>query len=375
MVLKLHEYQAKEIFAREGIPVPMGRIARNPREAFEISREIGSEVVLKAQVLVGGRGKAGGILFSSLEEVEEKSRKIFSTEIKGERPELILVEERLNSVKEFYLGITFDRSRGRPVVMTSSEGGVEIEEVARRSPEKITWVEVDPLKGIYPYMIRKLSRPFPKEVRKEAHEIIAKLYEIFVKYDAELAEINPLIYDGKKLVAADAVLNINDDSLFRQNFKREEEGIEGIASREGFSYVTLDGEIAIIGNGAGLTMATLDAVEMEGGKAANFLDIGGGVPPEGMKKALEIVYMNEKAKLVLVNVFGGINRCDEIAQGIRMFFEERGGKLDKPLVVRLTGTNEEEGRRILEEIGIEVYKDLREAVKSAVRRVKNDTSL
>jgi len=375
MVLKLHEYQAKEIFAREGIPVPMGRIARNPREAFEISREIGSEVVLKAQVLVGGRGKAGGILFSSLEEVEEKSRKIFSTEIKGERPELILVEERLNSVKEFYLGITFDRSRGRPVVMTSSEGGVEIEEVARRSPEKITWVEVDPLKGIYPYMIRKLSRPFPKEVRKEAHEIIAKLYEIFVKYDAELAEINPLIYDGKKLVAADAVLNINDDSLFRQNFKREEEGIEGIASKEGFSYVTLDGEIAIIGNGAGLTMATLDAVEMEGGKAANFLDIGGGVPPEGMKKALEIVYMNEKAKLVLVNVFGGINRCDEIAQGIRMFFEERGGKLDKPLVVRLTGTNEEEGRRILEEIGIEVYKDLREAVKSAVRRVKNDTSL
>ncbi|OYT63269.1 succinate--CoA ligase subunit beta [Candidatus Bathyarchaeota archaeon ex4484_205] len=373
--MKLHEYQAKEIFAREGIPVPMGRIARNPREAFEISREIGSEVVLKAQVLVGGRGKAGGILFSSLEEVEEKSRKIFSTEIKGERPELILVEERLNSVKEFYLGITFDRSRGRPVVMTSSEGGVEIEEVARRSPEKITWVEVDPLKGIYPYMIRKLSRPFPKEVRKEAHEIIAKLYEIFVKYDAELAEINPLIYDGKKLVAADAVLNINDDSLFRQNFKREEEGIEGIASREGFSYVTLDGEIAIIGNGAGLTMATLDAVEMEGGKAANFLDIGGGVPPEGMKKALEIVYMNEKAKLVLVNVFGGINRCDEIAQGIRMFFEERGGKLDKPLVVRLTGTNEEEGRRILEEIGIEVYKDLREAVKSAVRRVKNDTSL
>jgi len=375
MVLKLHEYQAKEIFAREGIPVPMGRIARNPREAFEISREIGSEVVLKAQVLVGGRGKAGGILFSSLEEVEEKSRKIFSTEIKGERPELILVEERLKSVKEFYLGITFDRSRGRPVVMTSSEGGVEIEEVARRSPEKITWVEVDPLKGIYPYMIRKLSRPFPKEVRKEAHEIIAKLYEIFVKYDAELAEINPLIYDGKKLVAADAVLNINDDSLFRQNFKREEEGIEGIASKEGFSYVTLDGEIAIIGNGAGLTMATLDAVEMEGGKAANFLDIGGGVPPEGMKKALEIVYMNEKAKLVLVNVFGGINRCDEIAQGIRMFFEERGGKLDKPLVVRLTGTNEEEGRRILEEIGIEVYKDLREAVKSAVRRVKNDTSL
>ncbi|WP_456474118.1 ADP-forming succinate--CoA ligase subunit beta [Candidatus Pyrohabitans sp.] len=356
--MDLYEYQGKQIFAHYGIPVPRGEVASSPEKAKEIAAKLGSEVVLKAQVLAGGRGKAGGVRFaSSPEEAESVARELLSMELKGHAVKKVLVEQKLGIRSEIYAGMTIDRARGRAIFMVSSEGGMDIEEVAEHSPEKIFSRHVDPFVGFYPYMARELASQLdlePEEFKKVSG-VLLKLYRVFSEKDAQLVEINPLVIAEEGVFAADAKIVIDEDALFRQDFEEKARGMP---------YVELGGSIGCIVNGAGLAMSTMDTLKHLGGEPANFLDIGGGASKEVMREALLKVASHPKVRVIFINILGGITRCDEIARGI---LEARQG-IHLPLVVRFRGTNESEGIALLQREGIEVERDMLTAAKLAIEK-------
>lgn len=354
--MKIHEYQAKQVLAKYGVPTPPGRVCENSSDALNFANEIAGPVVVKAQVHVGGRGKAGGIkLAKDAQEAERLTREMLGSKLKGLTVEKVLVEKAVDISEEYYLGITIDRSTQRNVVMVSAAGGVDIEEVAEETPEKIAKLQIDPSIGLPDYQIREvvLAAGLPKSIMNGATRFLRALYEAYVASDASLAEINPLVLTKQgDLIAADAKINIDDNALFRHkefadySEESEEDEIEAEAHRRGIQYVRLDGDIGVIGNGAGLVMTTLDEVSRAGGKAANFLDIGGGGKADVVRNCLEIVLMDPRVKGVLFNVFGGITRCDEVAKGILEATAQMDIKV--PMVARLSGTKAEEGKKLLE---------------------------
>ena len=372
--MKLHEYQSKRIFARYGVPVPQGDVATTPQEAREIAARLGVPVVIKAQVLVGGRGKAGGIrLAQDPAQAEEVASQILGMDLKGLTVKKVLVDEAADVAQELYLGVVVDRAMARPVMMASSEGGVEIEEVARQAPEKIFKAPVDPFLGLRDYQARELAYGIglERDLVRGFVGVAKGLYRAFVECDASLAEINPLAVTGDgRLVALDAKMVLDDNALFRHpdlaemRVEEEETPAEREARRYGISYVQLDGDIGCLVNGAGLAMATMDLTKLYGGTPANFLDIGGGAKAERVAAALRIILSDPKVKVVLINIFGGITRCDEVARGILAALEQVPTEV--PMVVRLVGTNEEEGRRILSEAEVITAATLEEAAQKAV---------
>ena len=354
--MKLHEYQSKQLFVREGIPIPQGRLASTPIEAKQIAEELGLPVVLKAQVLAGGRGKAGGVrLVKTSEETEAEAARILSNQIKGLPVRNLLVEKAISIRQEIYFGITVDRTAGKPVIITCGDGGIDIEEVARTNPERIIKTHIDPLLGLRNYNVREIAAEIDllRDYWREFHKIAHGLWQIYSKYDATLAEINPLVItmDGH-LIALDGKITIDDNALLRQLEFMEmrdlsaenEEELE--ARKFGLSYIRLNGEIGCLVNGAGLAMATMDNIKICGGEPANFLDIGGGASAEKVTTALRIILSDRNVKSVLINIFGGITRCDEVARGILAATANLDLKL--PMVIRLVGTNAEEGKKLLE---------------------------
>lgn len=372
--MKLYEYEAKDIFKNYGIPVPKGKVASTPEEAYEIAEEIGRPVVVKAQVLVAGRGKAGGIKKASTpEEAREIAKELLGSEIKGLKVKEVLVEELLDIERELYLSMTIDRFSRRITLLASTEGGVDIEEVAAKSPEKIVKYQIDPLVGLQSYIARKVVKKLRLRDKQASETIktIFGMYKIMIDKDCELVESNPftLLRDGR-VVAADARIIVDDNAIYRHpDFQqkyleyRDMSPLEVRAKKHGFSYVEVEGNIGIIGNGAGLTMATMDMVKYYGGRPANFLDIGGGARAEVVKEALKILLEHPKVEVVFVNILGGITRCDEVARGIVEALSE-GPK--KKVVVRMMGTREEEGKEILRKEGIEAYDSMEEAARAAV---------
>lgn len=362
--MKLHEYQAKEIFARYGLPVQPGTVIERPEQVAGLA--VRYPVVIKAQVLVGGRGKAGGVkLAATPAEAEEKARAILGMEIKGERVGRVLVVEAANITAEHYLAFVTDRRARQVAAVASAAGGVDIETVAQTVPEKIARALADPFLGFLPFQARALGRRlgFDGSLLEEFIGIATALYRLSWAEDAELAEINPLALVGAHLLCVDAKLIIDDNALYRHKdlpARGDLTPLERDAREHGLAYVELDGDIAVIGNGAGLVMSTLDLLAHFGGRPANFLDIGGGASTEAMRMALRIVQRKPGIKAAFINIFGGITRCDDVARGIvqdppRM-----------PASIRLTGTNEEEGQRILREAGIAAVTDPDEGARLAV---------
>ncbi len=372
--MKLHEYQAKQVFAEYGIPIPRGRVASTASEAKSIAHELGGRVVVKSQVLVGGRGKAGGIrLANSPTEAEEVATQILAMQVKGLPVRRVLVDEAAAIAEEIYLGVTNDRAARAPVMIASSEGGVEIEEVARTVPDRLFRITVDPLLGLREYQARYLaaSIELDRELWRDFIAIAQGLYEAFRESDATLAEINPLVItDNRRMLALDAKMVIDDNALFRHSELAEKRDYdedmpaEREARKYGLSYVKLEGNIGCMVNGAGLAMATMDVIKLYGGEPANFLDIGGGAGSDKVAAALEIILADPNVQAVLFNIFGGITRCDEVARGILIALKEVSG--DVPMVVRLTGTNEAEGRRLLSEAKMTTAGSLSEAAEKAV---------
>jgi succinyl-CoA synthetase beta subunit len=372
--MKLHEYQSKQIFAKYGIPIPRGRVAATADEAKQIAKELGSRVVIKSQVLVGGRGKAGGIrLAKTPDEAAELAGQILAMEIKGLPVRKVLVDEAADIETEIYLGITNDRAARKPVIMASSAGGVEIEEVARQTPEKIIKVHVDPLLGLRDYQARDIAAgiDLPREHWRQFGQIAHGLWQAYVDCDATLAEINPLVITGgNKLLAVDGKMLIDDNALYRQQALSEmrdldvEAPSEIEARRYGLSFIKLDGNIGCMVNGAGLAMTTMDIIKLFGGSPANFLDIGGGASSEKVAAALRIILTDPNVKAVMYNIFGGITRGDEVARGILAALAEV--KTDVPMVIRLVGTNAEEGRRMLADADMITAETLADAAQKAV---------
>jgi succinyl-CoA synthetase beta subunit len=377
--MRLHEYQAKDVFSDAGIPVPDSALATTTEEVVEQVEEIGFPAAIKAQVHVGGRGKAGGIeIVEDAEEAREAADRILGMDLKGYTVERVLVEAAVDFENELYVGITMDRGEGKPVLMVSTEGGVDIEEVAEETPEAISRVHIDPVAGIRPYQARKAvyDAGVPGDVAMDVAGIVTTLYELFDARDASEIEINPvMITSDRDVVAADAVMNIDDDALFRQDdlAELEEESytdeLERKAGEYGFDYVRLDGNVGIIGNGAGLVMTTLDLVDYFGGDPANFLDIGGGAKAERVANALDMVFSDENVDSVVFNIFGGITRGDEVAEGINTALEQFD-EIPKPVVVRLAGTNAEEGMEILNTDLVQVEGTLEDAVQRAVENAQ-----
>lgn len=375
--MKLFEHEAKTILAKYGIPIPRGELATSLTQAKEAASQLNAPYVVKAQVLVGGRGKAGGIQFANtLEELEGIAARILSMEINGLNVSSVWIEEKVKVKKELYFGITIDRSRYCYVAVASTAGGVDIEEVAAKTPKKIIKIFIDPVLGFRSYHARQMASKMGysgKSMLKLA-TIFQKLYKITMEYDAELIEMNPIVetIDGQ-FVAADARIIIDDNALFRHpqyqvrllsEEKTELTPEEIDARKAGLAYVKLNGNIGIMGNGAGLVMATLDAVQLYGGKPANFLDVGGGASEEQIVKALNILLVDPQASVIFINILGGITRCDDVARGI--LEAKKKANFIKPMVIRLVGTNEEKGRRILVEAGIHVLDSMDEAAKKAV---------
>jgi len=353
--VKLHEYQSKQLFAKFGVPIPKGNVATTPEEARRFAEELGGTVVVKSQVLVGGRGKAGGIkLAQTPDQAYDVASQILGMQIKGLTVKKVLIDAASDIRKEIYLGLVIDRTARRVVMMASAEGGVEIEEVARDNPEAIIRVTIDPFLGLRGYQANQIAMGIglPREQFRAYAKIAHGLYQAFQAYDASLAEINPLIVDGSGgLLAVDGKMVIDDNALFRHSDLAalrdvdEETPTEREARLAGLSYVELDGEIGCMGNGAGLAMTTMDLTKLFGGSPANFLDIGGGAQADKVAMALRLILADPNVKAVLFNIFGGITRCDEVARGILAALEEV--KPNVPMVARLVGTNEEEGRAIL----------------------------
>lgn len=372
--MNLHEYQSKQIFAKYGIPVPRGRIAANSDEAKQIAEELGGRVVVKSQVLVGGRGKAGGIrLAKSVAEAQELATRILGMEIKGLPVRRVLVDEAVSIEKEIYLGITNDRASRKPVIIASAEGGVDIEEVAARTPERIVRLHVDPLLGLREYQARDVAVAIdlPKEYWRQFMAVADGLWRVFVENDATLVEINPLVITKeKRLVALDGKMVIDDNALFRRPDIAEKrdldvEAPEEISARKyGLSYIKLDGQIGCMVNGAGLAMATMDIIKLYGGQPANFLDIGGGAGAEKVAAAFRIILSDPNVCAVLINIFGGITRGDEVARGILAAIAEVKPKV--PMIVRLVGTNAEEGRRLLADANMITAETLADAAEKSV---------
>lgn len=373
--MKIHEYQAKQIFKNCGIPVPQGQVASTPEEAKFITSKLGKPVVIKAQVLVGGRGKAGGIKFAKTpEEAETVASKILGMEIKGMKVYKVLVAESVDIKSEAYLGVIVDRNNKCPVVMVSSEGGVDIEEVAKSTPEKIHQLVVDPLVGLLPHQARELCFKLydQSKVAFKAATTLLNLYRAFVGSDASLAEINPLVLTPEEqLWAIDAKINIDDNGLFRHSEimgmrDLAYESPQEIKAREkGLAFHKFEGNIGNVVNGAGLAMATMDLIKEVKGEPANFLDIGGSSSPEKVTNALSILLSDPNVKVVLFNIFGGITRCDDVARGIIEGMKKLDVKV--PIVIRLTGTNEDEAYRILSETPLIPASTMLEGAKKAVQ--------
>ena len=354
--MDLYEYQGKELFKRFGIPVSEGRLVVSPEEARRAASDLRGPVVVKAQVLTGGRGKAGGVkLADNPSDAEEKARDIIGLDIRGHVVEKLWLEKASDIAKEYYLSITFDRGAKKPLFMFTTQGGVEIEEVAANNPDALVRLHIDPLEGFQPWVARRLVYSAgvedPSE-QKQIAAIIEKLYKCFVDCDAMLTEINPLIVtpDGE-VKALDSKFTVDDSSLFRHpdiaeyRDTKAADPLESFAREKGVTYVKLDGSVGILGNGAGLSMSTVDVVVVAGGTPANFCDLGGGGNAQGVVDALEVITRDAQVKSILFNIFGGITRCDEVARGILEALERMD--VNVPIVVRLDGTNAEEGRKIL----------------------------
>jgi succinyl-CoA synthetase beta subunit len=356
--LDLYEYQGKQLFARHGIPVSDGRLATSPEEARAGAEELGGQVVVKAQVLTGGRGKAGGIkLADGTEEAEARAREILGLDIRGHVVSRLWIEKASDIEREYYLSLTFDRSAKKPLFMFTTRGGVDIEEVAASHPEALVRLHVDPLEGFHPWQARRLvygADLGDASEQKQIAAIVGKLYEAFVACDATLCEINPLIVTpAGEVRALDSKFTVDDNALYRHPDIAEmrdvaaDDPLEALAREKGVTYVKLDGEVGVLGNGAGLTMSTVDVVTFAGGRPANFCDLGGGGDAQGVVDALEVISRDEQVRAIFFNIFGGITRCDEVARGILQALGQI--EIPHPIVVRLDGTNAEEGRRILAE--------------------------
>ncbi|WP_435154401.1 ADP-forming succinate--CoA ligase subunit beta [Haladaptatus sp. DFWS20] len=379
--MRLHEYQAKEVFSDAGIPTPDSALAESVEEVVEAAEDIGYPVAVKAQVHVGGRGKAGGIkLAENRDEAEEAAESILGMDLKGYTVEQVLVEGAVDFVNELYVGVTMDRGEGKPVAMVSTKGGVDIETVAEEDPDAIARVHIDPAFGMHPYQARKAvyDAGVDRDLAMDVASVLTTLYDLWANKDASDAEINPLmVTSDDEVVAADAVLNIDGDALFRHPDLAEmeedsyEDDLERKAGEYGFDYVRLDGNVGIIGNGAGLVMTTLDLVDYYGGEPANFLDIGGGAKAERVTNALDMVFSDENVDSVVFNIFGGITRGDEVAKGINEALESLD-EIPKPVVVRLAGTNAEEGMEILNTDLVQVEATLEDAVQRAVENAEEE---
>jgi succinyl-CoA synthetase beta subunit len=379
--MKLHEYQAKGVFADAGVPTPKSELAATVEEAVAAADAVGYPCAVKAQVQVGGRGKAGGIeLVDDEEELREAADRILGMDLKGLYVDRVLVEEAVDFEDELYIGVTMDRGEGRPVAMVSERGGVDIEQVAEEDPDAIAREHVDPSFGLHPYQARRavFDAGIDRDVANAVASVLTTLYQLWDDKDGTDAEINPLmVTSDREVVAADAVMNVDDDALFRHPDlqEMEEEGevggdeLERKAAEYGFDYVRLSGDVGIIGNGAGLVMTTLDLVDHYGGSPANFLDIGGGAKAERVTNALDMVFSDENVQAVVFNIFGGITRGDEVAKGINEALESFD-VIPKPVVVRLAGTNAKEGMEILNTDLVEVEETLEAAVQRAVERAQ-----
>jgi succinyl-CoA synthetase beta subunit len=381
--MDLLEYQGKQLFAEHGVPVPEGRHATTAEAARAAAEQLGFPVVIKAQVQIGGRGKAGGIkLAQDADEAEAHARAILGMDIRGLMVHEIWVERASDIAAEYYAAVVFDRSAKKPLVMLSAAGGMEIEEVAE---DKIARLHVDPLVGFLPFHGRRLAfeSGIDADVIRPVGTMLAKLYELFVATDSMLVEVNPLIVTGsREVVALDAKVTVDDNALPRQPEVAEmrnpsaEDPQEQMAKEKGITYVKLDGEVGILGNGAGLVMSTLDVVAQAGGRPANFLDVGGGAKAEEIVDALEVLLSDSKVKAVLFNIFGGITRCDEVANGILQALEQIDVRV--PIVVRLDGTNDEQGRRILAEADapqLHTAKTMLEAADMVVRLAREQPAV
>ncbi len=374
--MKLFEYEAKNILAKYGIPTPQSILITNANQAREDAAKLKPPFAVKAQVLVAGRGKAGGILFAdSVTDVEDAAKKLLNMQIKGIPVRSVLIEEKISIKKELYFGITTDRYNQSYFAIASAVGGIDIEEIASRSPEKIVKFPIDPQHGFHSFHARQIARKigYTGNQLSELGKIFENLYRVGMDYDAELIEMNPLVETTEgKFVAADARMIIDDNALFRhpEYKKRLLESESELTSQEieaiknDLAYVKLNGDIGVIGNGAGLVMATLDIIQFYKGKPANFLDVGGGAPAEKIAMALKIVLSDPKVKALFINILGGITRCDEVARGILEAKAKVG--VTKPMVIRLVGTNEEEGKLILKEAGIHVLESMEEAAQRVV---------
>ena len=380
--MKIHEYQAKKILSQFGVPIPRGEVTSNPYEAYEVASRLGGTVVVKAQIHAGGRGKGGGVkLASSPEQAEEIAGKMLGMTLvthqtgpEGRTVRRVLIEEGLPIKKEFYLGIIIDRGSQRPVIMASPAGGMDIEKVAAETPHLIFKEYVDPSIGLQPFSLRKLafSLGLTGELLAPTAKIIAALYRAFESTDASLVEINPfLLTEDKKLYALDAKLNFDDNALYRHKEVQalrdfyEEDSLEIEASRYSINYIRLDGNIGCMVNGAGLAMATMDIIKLAGGSPANFLDVGGGATVEQVRNAFKILLGDRKVKAVLINIFGGIMRCDIVASGVVEAAKSIGVSI--PVVVRLEGTNVEQGQEILRNSGLKFT--VAEGMKDAAEKV------
>ena len=376
--MDLYEYQGKDLFRRVGIPVSEGRLATSPEEARAAAEELGGPVVVKAQVLTGGRGKAGGIqLAADPAEAEEKARRVLGLDIRGHVVRTLWIEKASDIAREYYLSIAFDRGAKKPLFMFTTQGGVEIEQVAEESPDALVRLHVDPLEGFQPWVARRLvyggGVEDPNE-QKQIAAIVEKLYRAFVEFDAMLCEINPLIVTPEgEVKALDSKFTVDDSALARHPDIAEwrdptaADPIETFAREKGVTYVKLDGDVGILGNGAGLVMSTLDVIALVGGRPANFCDLGGGGDAQGVVDALGVITADPQVKSILFNIFAGITRCDVVARGILQALSEI--TIEHPIVVRFDGTNAEEGREILAEAAppnLHVEPTMLEAARRAV---------
>lgn len=372
--MKLYEYQVKEIFSKYGINIQKGKFAKTPQEAKQIAAAIGVPVVLKSQVLVGGRGKAGGVkIVDDLSDVEKVAGKILRTEIKGYKPIGILVDKKTEIKQEFYLGIVFDRKMKKTVIIFSPSGGIDIEEMSKRCPQKITKIYIDELLALQEFHINRLLPLVDndREMFSKLKKIVKELYSIYKKYDSLIVEINPLaLTENGDLVALDGKMEIDNNASYRQKLlvdadnKDEENPIELIGKKAGFVVIKLKGNISIISNGAGLALSTLDLLHKYNMGVANILDLSGGATPEKVIRAVKVVIQDKDVKGILFNIFGGITRCDEIARGIAGALKSIPD--DISVVCRLQGTNREEGISILKDVSLNAETDLEEVVKNIV---------
>lgn len=381
--MKLYEYQAIELFKQYNIPVPSSKLAKNIHEAEEAIKQLNYPLIIKAQVQVGGRGKAGGVKKANdFTEARYLSNQILGMKIKGIQVRKVLVSEAIDIRKECYVSIVIDRKLRKPTVICSSVGGMDIEEIAKKEPEKIFKLPIDPFVGFWPYQARKLAlKIFPENISLalNASSILINLYKLFVDIEACLVEINPLAVDTRnRLWAADAKIITDDNALSRHpmlqqmiEYDDEEEKKEREANAKGLSYVKLDGTIGCIVNGAGLSMATMDIIKKYGGSPANFLDIGGSSSPQKVVDAMSILLSDSNVKVVFINIFGGITRCDDVALGLVNSFKTF--TINVPVVIRLSGTNEEQGKEILKQTNFIIVSSMAEGAKKAVELAQKTT--